>query len=465
MTFILFIGILVAQSLGGILWSRQIQQSEVERLSIAAENMGARMGQTIQFFSRLPREYRHIVLDQLRDMGGTRFFVSINTHFIAVEKVESSALSLKIIDRLKTSANSQLAGKKLEELDLVAFENVRILSGENRMVELPPRWQSFALLDPGDKSPVVVAQMQVAEKEWIYLATVFPSGRLLDSSLLSYERLISLVLVSLTVLILTTILVRWIVRPLRMLAKQADVLGRGQNPDFLPEEGSVEMQTTIRAFNQMGTRIRKFISDRERLFASISHDLKTPLTRARLRAELVDEENLRDGLVNDLENLEMLVHASLQMIKDNAIHENVTQVDLGRLLKRCLESAQVADLPSTLEIPEPFILEGRPLSLQRLFSNLIDNALHYGRCADVLGWIDSDKGNLIVQVRDKGLGLNDAQKKRVFEPFYRLDKAPSDIHVGLGMGIVRSIAQLHGAEVILIDREGGGLIVEVRFPL
>lgn len=465
MTLILFIGILVAQSLGGVLWSRQLQQSEVERLSIAAENMGARMGQTIQFFSRLPREYRHIVLDQLRDMGGTRFFVSINTHYIDLEKVESSALSLRIIDQLKTSANSQLAGKKIENIDLVAFDNVRVLSGENRMVELPQRWQSFALLDPGDESPVIVAQIQVGQKEWIYLATVFPSGRLLDASLLTSERLISLVLVSLTVLILTTILVRWIVRPLRKLAKQADVLGRGQNPDFLPEEGSVEMQTTIRAFNQMGTRIRKFISDRERLFASISHDLKTPLTRARLRAELVDDASLRDGLVNDLENLEMLVHASLQMIKENEIHENITQVDLARILKRCLESAQVADLPSSLEIPEPFVIEGRPLSLQRLFANLIDNALHYGRCADVKGWIDKDTDQLIVQVLDKGPGLTYAQKKRVFEPFYRLNKAPSDIHVGLGMGIVRSIAQLHGAEVQLLDRASGGLVVEVRFPL
>ncbi|QJD71637.1 ATP-binding protein [Marinobacterium sp. LSUCC0821] len=466
MSLMLLFGIIFAQVVSTVIWSQQFQASERHRLEEISDVMGARIGQTIQFFSRLPKEYRHIVLDQLRDMGGTRFFVSVNPDRINLKTLPVNSLQTEVGERISSNVADQIKTEPDNiAVEFVGFSDLRILSTNNLMVELPKKWQRFALLDPGDNSPVVVVQLPLKDGEWIYLATVFPEGEVLSSPILSSERILSLTLVTLTTMVLVTLMVIGIVKPLRRLAKEADALGRGKTPSLIPVEGTREMRSTIKAFNQMAQRIEKFIADRERLFASISHDLKTPLTRARLRAEMIDDDHIRDGLVGDLENLEMLVKASLQMIKDAAIHENIETVDLNRLIQGCLASAKIEGLPCEASLPAKFEIEGRRLSLERLFTNLIDNALHYGRGVEIYGEIAADTNELVVQVCDRGPGLSDAMKQRVFEPFYRIDKQPSSIHVGLGMGIVKSIAQLHGADTLLLDRPGGGLIVEIRFPL
>lgn len=463
MTLTLLVGIITAQILSTLIWDRQLQESERARLTEVSEVMGARIGQTLEFFSRLPKSYRHIVLDQLRDMGGTRFFVSVNRQFIDLPSMAENDLQTLVrstlLDNLKTQFESSA-----ESVDVrfVSFDDLRVLNNRNLMVELPPRWQSFALLNPGDNSPAVVVQIALGVDEWIYLATVFPEGQALNDNFINAERLLSIALVTLTAALLTLLLVMGIVRPLRRLAKQADAIGRGKTMEVIPVEGTREMQTTIRAFNQMGQRIEKYISDRERLFASISHDLKTPLTRARLRSELIEDDSLRDALNGDLENLEALVKASLQMIKDGAIHENTEPVNLRTLLERCLASAAIEDLPCVSNIHQDLWIEGRPLSLERLFTNLIDNALHYGRAAEITGW--KQEQEIVIEVSDRGPGISSQMKERVFEPFFRIDKQPSSVHVGLGMGIVRSIAQLHGAQLRLKDRKPKGLTVEIRFP-
>ena len=141
----------------------------------------ARIGQTIQFFFAAPTcEYRHIVLDQLRDMGGTRFFVSINSQSIALKPV-SETPAIEVRETIAESIKTQTIVKEELEIDFVRFEDLRILSGENMMVNLPPKWQRFALIDP-DTSPVVVVQLRLNTDEWAYLATQFPNGESLTDS-------------------------------------------------------------------------------------------------------------------------------------------------------------------------------------------------------------------------------------------------------------------------------------------
>ena len=466
MTVILFLGILIAQGLGIWIWGQQLRNEERLRISEIAVNMGARMGQTIQFFSKLPREYRHVVLDQLRDMGGTRFFVSVNELKIDLTTVPETPTITNVRNTISRAVRSQYGSASPLHIEFVQFTNLRILSGSNTMVGLPPKWQRFALIDPGDNSPVVVVQLQLDSGEWMYLATQFPNGEsLYGFQWFDGEQLLVTALISLTILLLTTLLVRSVVRPLRMLAHYADQLGRGSAYQYLPTQGSSEMQATIHAFNVMGQRIQKFIADRERLFASISHDLKTPLTRAKLRAEMLSDSTVKTKLLSDLDDLETMVKASLQMVKDAAIHENTQQVDLRTLLLRCLEAADIAKLPHSIDVRDPFMIEGRPLSLERLFSNLIDNALHYGRSVDVKGWILPDEERLVVHIMDRGPGISDENKCKVFEPYFRSGHQPSSVHVGLGLGIVRTITQLHGGSVELQDRDGGGLVVAVSLPV
>jgi signal transduction histidine kinase len=153
------------------------------------------------------------------------------------------------------------------------------------------------------------------------------------------------------------------------------------------------------------------------------------------------------------------------MVKDAAIHENTERVDLVGVLAHSLEAAEVAGLPFSLDVPETLVIECRPLSIERLFTNLVDNALHYGRSVDIEASQDASSESVIVRVMDRGPGIPDDQKSMVFEPYFRSGQKPSSIHGGLGLGIAKTIVQLHGGVIALDDRDGGGLVVTVRLPL
>ena len=472
-TLMLFVGILIAQILGTWLWVGQLKSSERDRLAEVSQSMGSRIGQTIGFFGQLPKQYRHVVLDQLRDMGGTRFFVSVNKKYIDLVPIAESEFSVLVRDNLQKSMFEQMlhnsASNKADQIEnlnitFVDFDNLKILTGDNLMVSLSPEWKRFTLLEPGDDSPFVVVQFPVDAEEWMYLAAVVPKGELLlGFDWLNGERLFNLSAVSLTVLLLTLLFVYWMVMPLKLLAEQANLLGKGRNPRRIEEKGSKEMVATIKAFNSMVRRIQKFISDRERSFAAISHDLKTPLTRARLRVEEINDNSVKENLIGDLEYLETMVKGSLQIMTDGIEHENTSVIDLNDLLGGILKKEEILGLPVKLNMEENMTMKGRPVAIERLFSNLINNAMNYGKGVEVKGHIESN--GIVIEIIDKGPGLSDTDKENVFKPYYRLEHKPSDTHSGLGMGIARNIANIHGGELELKDRSGGGLIVEVYFPL
>jgi signal transduction histidine kinase len=462
MTAALFIGILVAQLFGTLLWVEQLKSSERNRLVEVSEVMGSRIGQTVNFFGSLPNQYRHIVLDQLRDMGGTRFFVSVNDNYINLEEIDENEFSLLVSEKISETIFAQTGVIPRMKIQFVDFDNLKILSGDNLMVDLPPKWKRFALLEPGDSSPIAVVQFPI-EKEWMYLAAVIPQGEvMLGIDWLTTERIITLIIVSITVLLVAIIFVRWIVMPFKLLAKQADLLGKGRKLRQLPEQGSREMKTTIRAFNAMARRIQKFISEREQSYAAISHDLKTPLTRARLRVENLEEGEMKENLIGDLDYLDTMVKGSLQVMTDGTIYENSKSIDLSDMLSVLTSKEKISGLPVSLDIDSELIIKGRPLAIERLFSNLINNALTYGKGVEVSG--EKQNGEIIIKIMDRGPGLSDKEKVNVFEPYYRLEHNISTKHSGLGLSIARNIVNIHGGEIELKDRQGGGLIVEVYFP-
>ena len=464
MTSVLFIGIVIVQLLGAWLWVEQLQSSERDRMIEVSESMGSRIGQTIAFFEKLPKQYRHIVLDQLRDMGGTRFFVSVNKQHIDLIPIAESEFSLLVRDNLQRSMFAQLGQIDDMEITFVNFDNLKILTGDNLMVALSPTWKRFALLDPGDESPVAVIQFPIDEEEWMYLAAVVPKGELLlGVDWINGERIFNLLAVSLTVLLLTFLFVRWLVLPLKTLAHQADLLGKGRNPRQLEEKGSKEMVATIRAFNSMAMRIQNFITDRERSFAAISHDLKTPLTRARLRVESIKDDTIKESLIGDLDYLGTMVTGSLQIISDGIEFEHTSDIDLTKMIGAILKKEEILGLPIKFDMKKNITMKGRSLAIERLFSNLINNAMTYGKGVEVEG--KKQHNGILIEIMDRGPGLSDADKENVFKPYYRLEHKLSESHSGLGMGIARSIANIHGGELELKDRTGGGLIVEVYFPL
>ena len=158
MTSVLFVGIFLAQILGAWLWVGQLQTSERDRMVEVSQAMGARIAQTVKFFEELPKEYRHIVLDQLRDMGGTRFFVSVNKQYIDLFQFKNLNFQYFVRNNLEKSMDSQIGQIDNMEIIFVDFDNLKILTGDNLMVSLSPEWKRFTLLEPGDKSPFVVIQ-------------------------------------------------------------------------------------------------------------------------------------------------------------------------------------------------------------------------------------------------------------------------------------------------------------------
>ncbi len=464
MTSVLFVGIFLAQILGAWLWVGQLQTSERDRMVEISQGLGARIAQTVKFFEELPKEYRHIVLDQLRDMGGTRFFVSVNKRYIDLVPIQESQFSTLVRSNLNKSITAQIGQVDNMEIIFVDFDNLKILTGDNLMVSLSPEWKRFTLIEPGDKSPFVVIQFPVDDDEWMYLTTVVPNGELLlGIEWINGERIFNLLAVSLTVLLLTFLFVRWLVLPLKTLAHQADLLGKGRNPRQLEEKGSKEMIATIGAFNSMARRIQKFIAERERSFAAISHDLKTPLTRARLRVEQIEDSPMKEDLIGDLDYLESMVKGSLKIMTDGIEHENTSKIELTTLLSAILKKEEIKGLPIKIDFERTISMKGRALAIERLFSNLINNALTYGKSVEVTG--QKKKTGIYIQIKDRGPGLSDIEKANVFKPYYRIDHELNESHSGLGLGIARSIANIHGGELELRDRSGGGLVVEVYFPV
>ncbi len=274
----------------------------------------------------------------------------------------------------------------------------------------------------------------------------------------------SLAILLVTVIVLSLIAVRWATRPLDTLAVAAEALGRNIERPPLPETGPLEVRRAARAFNTMQARLASYLRDRTRILAAMSHDLKTPITRLRLRAELLDDPQLRSKFGKDLEEMEHMVGHTLDFMRGLESDEPAQPLDVEALVRSL--QADMQETGGIVEVEgaalEPYI--GKPGALKRCLANLLDNAVKYGKSAHVTIQ-DSDR-QLVFRVCDEGPGLPDTALERVFEPFYRLDASRSRDTggTGLGLSIARSIAVSHGGTLTLSNRPQGGLEATLALP-
>jgi signal transduction histidine kinase len=210
----------------------------------------------------------------------------------------------------------------------------------------------------------------------------------------------------------------------------------------------------------MQHRIRRYIDDRERLFSSISHDLKTPITRLRLRVELLDDEVQIGKFNKDLDELELMVKGALQTVKETDIHENIEEIDINALLEQMAESMNLHDERLTIEGHCKWPYRGKLLALKRCIGNLVDNGIKYGQRVRII--IMDDAEMLILFIMDEGPGLPEDQFERIFEPYYRL--STDQAGTGLGLGIARNISHAHGGDLVLENRPQGGLQATLSLP-
>lgn len=261
------------------------------------------------------------------------------------------------------------------------------------------------------------------------------------------------------ILLFSVFAVRYAARPLAVLAAAAQRLGRDVSTPPVPEIGPREVRSAARAFNEMQTRLRRFIEDRTQMIAAISHDLRTPITRLRLRAEFVDDDEQRDKMLADLDEMESMIAATLAFARDDVAREPRQRVDLAALL------AELAgDFGHTYLGPDSLSVLAGPNGLKRAFANLLDNARAYAGEARVT--LTEPDGGIAVTIDDDGPGIPAQELERVFAPFYRVEGSRNRETggVGLGLSIARSAIRAHGGDIELENRQGGGLRVTVTLP-
>lgn len=258
--------------------------------------------------------------------------------------------------------------------------------------------------------------------------------------------------------------VRRAARPLSMFTSAAERLGRDVDAPPLVEAGPIEVQRAAAAFNQMQTRLQALLRDRLQMLAALSHDLRTPITRLKLRAELIDDEQQQRKILADLSEIQSMVEASLAFARDETSREADVSFDLAVLLQTVCEEAEDSGGDAKYDGPDHAAYVGRPQTLKRAFANLVDNAVKYGGCARAM--LEELPATFRVTIDDDGPGIPTGEIDKVFTPFYRVETSRSRETggVGLGLAVVRSAVRLHGGNVSLRNRAAGGLSAVIELP-
>jgi signal transduction histidine kinase len=279
--------------------------------------------------------------------------------------------------------------------------------------------------------------------------------------------LLTLTIILVSVTLLSVYAIRWIVAPLSSVAAAARSFGRFPDDDrIVSQSGPSEIAQVAEALNDMRTRIRALLDDRTRTLVAISHDLRTPLTRLRLRAERIGEQELRDGMLHEVTRITRMLDETLAYLREDVRSEIMSRVDLPSVLQTiCAEFADVGHAVS-YEGPARLAWTCRPSILTRAISNIVDNAVKHGSAVTV-ALRAPDGGMVEIDIADDGPGIPASLREKVFDPFFKGDSARSSEQrsgFGLGLSIAREVIKGHGGGIDLLDRTPRGLIVRLSLP-
>jgi signal transduction histidine kinase len=321
----------------------------------------------------------------------------------------------------------------------------------------PPMAAAHYLGQPG---LAFVAQVRLRDGA---LAT-FDSRLPAETANWPYRLLLSLAVLLVAVIAVSLVAVRWVTRPLRTFADTAEELGRNIHRPALAEHGPHEVARAARALNTMQSRLIAYLDDRTRVLAAMSHDLKTPITRLRLRAELLEDSALKAKIAADLEETQSMVDGALDYLRGAGRDEEVKLVDVAALLESLQADMQMLGSEVTIEGAAAKPLRARPQALKRCVWNLLDNAVKYGTRAHIA--VDDDERRMRIRVLDEGPGIPAEDMPKVFDPFYRVESSRNRATggTGLGLSIARGIAEDHGGSLTLGNRAEGGLEATLVLP-
>jgi signal transduction histidine kinase len=453
LVLILLGGLLAAQLLGAwILLS--------ERASAIYESSGMHAAQRIASIVRvldtLNDEQRRLILPALNTSGFRVAFVDQPAAETTSDGESVASARLRAVLRNVLGADRKLRVSVVEDgLDHMA--GMQPPYGPRGGMMMMPHAPLYGTMPFGG---AFVVQTQLLDGQWVNIAQRMPEETIAWPSKL----LVTLGVLLVSVIVLSLIAVRLVTRPLAVLGRAAEDLGRNIERPPLIESGPAEVRRTAQAFNTMQSRLVRFLHDRAQMLAAVSHDLKTPITRLRLRAELIDDAVLKEKVIHDLEEMEGMTRTALDFLRDANAREAAQALDVNAMLESLQADAEAmgrdVQVKGTATAPYP----ARPQSLRRCVGNLIDNAVRYGKHARVR--VRDNPTCLEIVVADDGPGIPKDKLEQVFEPFFRLDESRSRESggVGLGLSIARDIARAHGASLELRNRAQGGLEAVLTLP-
>jgi signal transduction histidine kinase len=279
--------------------------------------------------------------------------------------------------------------------------------------------------------------------------------------------MIAMGIMAILLVIIVILMVRRVTRPLAKLTDSAERFGRGEDVGVLPEIGPQDIRKASRAFNDMQERLTRFVQDRTRMLAAITHDLRTPITSLRIRAEMIEDEEMREKILETLAEMQSLTEAALDFARQEASMEETRTVDLVSLVDSlCQDLSDIGqDVTFVSGEFERLPYDCHPLALKRAFRNVIENAVRYGENAEV--GVVATATEVCIKISDNGPGISAEDQDRIFEPFVRLERSRSRETggIGLGLAIARTIIRSHGGDIKVSSDDGGGAIFNLCLPI
>ncbi len=384
--------------------------------------------------------------------------ISLTTKLIeASEASQRERLAAAVTDR--TSNISWHASREGLDLPQVPDAVQRTLSPLTQRLFNSPvrRLEAYQPSDWPEKNGHYSLLVQLTDGSWLMFS--IPSR---SWGLGQWQRnLILILLVLLSTALVALIATRHLARPLQQFAEGARRFGVDFRAPPIEPIGPKEIRQAILAFNAMQAQLQHFIKDRTQMLAAISHDLRTPLTRMRLRGEFIDDPDQQQRLFRDVDEMQAMINSSLEFFRDDARLEQATQFDLAELLQTLIDDYRDQAIDIAFSGPAHLVYFGRPLGLKRVVTNLLDNAIKYA-CEPAIE-LSGDDEQVTVVILDRGPGIPVESQEQVFVPFYRLEgsRNKNTGGVGLGLSAARAIVLEHGGSLTLSNRKIGGLQVNV----
>jgi signal transduction histidine kinase len=449
---VLLAGLIISHMAGSWIYTLDREQAVRAVGGFAAAQRITNLARLVQ---ETPRDSRARIVAALSD---PTFRVSLSAEPPAMAPAEDDT---QVAEAIKAFLVDQLSLGSAQQPRVSASRPAGPpFGGWHPMMERGPMMHGFGAFGPFGGFRDLQVAVPLRDGQWLAFETALPQR----GPALSRQFLMSMAIMALVILAVAVWVVRAVTAPLAALSSAAERLGNDLNAAPMPETGSIETRQASRAFNAMQTRLRSLVENRTRMLAAISHDLRTPLTLLRLRAENVADVPEREKMLATIADMDSMITATLRYVRDDATAEPSRRTDITALLASVVDDMADAGLAVVMEPAPPFVAQCQPAALKRALTNLLDNAVKYGKQARAA--IRATAQAIEITIDDEGPGIAADELARVFQPFYRVEASRSRETggIGLGLAIALSLIQANGGQLTLSNRPGGGLRACVVLP-